>query len=79
MAEGDSMDVTGWVIVVVLTVGFLAFDYFMFTRESRLLGSLAVALGGENMSSILGGNYVRLDNQGVELQIRLMPGSSDSG
>jgi hypothetical protein len=73
------MDFTGWVIVVVLIAVFLAFAYFMFTQESRMLGRLAVALGGENKSSVLGGNYVKLDIQGVELQIRLMSGSSDSG
>jgi len=73
------MDFTGWVIVAVLIVVLLAFAYFMFTQESRMLGRLAVALGGENKSSVLGGNYVRLDSQGVELQIRLMSSSSDSG
>ena len=52
------MDFTGWVIVVLLIVVFLAFAYFMFTQESRMLGRLAVALGGENRSSVLGGNYV---------------------
>ena len=73
------MDFTGWVFVALLIAVFQAFAYFMFTRESRMLGRLAVALGGENKSSILGGNYVKLDSQGVELQVRLMPGSSDSG
>jgi hypothetical protein len=73
------MDFTGWVLVALLVAVFQAFAYFMYTRESRMLGRLAVALGGENKSSILGGNYVKLDSQGVELQIRLMPGSSDSG
>jgi hypothetical protein len=73
------MDFTDWVIVVVVIAVLQAFAYFMFTRESRELGRLAVALGGKNKSSILGGNYVKLDTQGVELQIRLMSGSSDSG
>jgi hypothetical protein len=73
------MDFASWAIVAVLIVGSLALAYLMFTRESRMLGRLAVALGGANKSSVLGGNYVRLVNQGVELQIRLMPSSSDSG
>jgi len=72
------MDFASWAIVAVLIVGSLALAYLMFTRESRMLGRLAVALGGENKSSVLGGNYVKLDIQGVELQIRLMSGSSDS-
>ena len=70
------MGFASWIIVAAV---FFALAYFMFTRESRLLGRLAVALGGENMSSILGGNYVKLESQGVELQIRLMSGSSDNG
>ena len=73
------MGFTSWVIFAVLIAAFLPFAYFMFKRESRMLGRLAVALGGENKSSVLGGNYVKLDSQGVELQIRLMPGCSDSG
>lgn len=73
------MDFTGWVFVVLLIAVVQAFAYLMFTRESRMLGRLAAALGGENKSSILAGNYVKLDSQGVELQIRLMSGSSDSG
>ncbi len=73
------MDFRGWVIVAMLIAVCLAFAYFMFTRESRMLGHLAVALGGENKSSILGGNFIKLDSRGVELQIRLMSGSSDSG
>ena len=73
------MELTDWIIVAVLIAVSMAFAYFMFTRESRMLGRLAVALGGENKSSILGGNYVKLDSQGVELQVRLMPSSSDSG
>lgn len=73
------MDFTSWIIFAVLIAAFMPIAYFMFTQESRKLGRLAVALGGENKSSILGGNYVRLDSQGVEMQIRLMPGSSDSG
>ena len=72
------MDFTGWVIVAMLIALSLVFAYFMFTRESRMLGRLAVALGGDNKSSVLGGNYVALDSHGVELQIRLMSGSSDS-
>ena len=73
------MGFTGSVIVAALIAICLAFAYVMFKRESRMLENLAVALGGENKSSILRGNYVKLDIQGVELQIRLMPGSSDSG
>ena len=73
------MESTGWVIVAVLIAVCMTLAYFMFTRESRMLGRLAVALDGENKSSILGGNYVKLDCQGVEVQIRLMSGSSDSG
>ena len=68
------MDFIGWIVVTVAVL--FAFAYFMFTRESRMLGRLAVALGGENKSSVLGGNYVSLDSQGHELQIRLMSGSS---
>ena len=71
------MHLIGWIVVAVAV--WFGFAYFMFTRESRMLGRLAVALGGENKSSILGGNYVRLDSQGIELQIRLMSGSSDAG
>ncbi len=73
------MDFTSWIIIAALIAVSIPFAYFMFTRESRMLGCLAVALGGENRSSILGGNHVRLDSDGVELQIRLMSGSSDSG
>jgi hypothetical protein len=73
------MELTDWIIVAVLIAVSMAFAYFMFTRESRMLGQLAVALGGVNNSSVLGGNYVSVDSQGSELQIRLMSGSSDSG
>jgi hypothetical protein len=51
ITKGDSMDFTDWVIVAVLIAVFLAFAYFMLTQESRMLGRLAVALGGENKSS----------------------------
>ena len=44
------MDFTGWVFVALLIAVFQAFAYFMFTRESRMLGRLAVKLSAERTS-----------------------------
>ena len=77
LRPAELMDFTGWVILTLIAV--IAFAFFLFTQETRMLGRLAVALGGENKSSILGGNYVKLNRPGGELQIRVMPSSSDSG